>query len=323
MIKQLKSIIRNHFGFSRSETNGVLLLIPFTLLTLFSPAWLNYFEHDVNDDLSEDKMALIAWKKELESKLIPVRPERVNTAQTTVLTKSVSVKKRERFEFDPNLASPDELKRLGFQPRVVHTLISYRNAGGRFDRVADLSRIYGMDQKLLDELAGYVKIPERKVSIPAGDSINRRSWPKKVIEIAETDINQTTAADLQQISGIGEKLSGRILKFRDKLGGYHDLVQLREVYGLDSLVAQKVTAHFHISDSISQFPINTVTAEELGAHPYISRKMARVIINYRTQHGAFENEKDLAAIHVLSDSVIAKIKPYLRFEERSDIFRPD
>lgn len=50
---------------------------------------------------------------------------------------------------------------------------------------------------------------------------------KKVI----LDINAATAEDFKTINGIGEKLSARIVKFRDRLGGFLTSEQLYDVYG--------------------------------------------------------------------------------------------
>ena len=59
---------------------------------------------------------------------------------------------------------------------------------------------------------------------------------KKLKAIEVKDLNTSTTADLTQVPGIGEVLSKRIVKYRKHLQGFDYLVQLYEVYGLDSLV---------------------------------------------------------------------------------------
>ncbi|MEL7146832.1 MAG: helix-hairpin-helix domain-containing protein [Bacteroidota bacterium] len=329
MIKFIKSTVRNHFGFSKSETNGVILLIPFTLLSLFSPVLLNKYYQATSEPPVYDKEVVVAWKKELESKLTLIKHVE-KQRKSTKMDDAVSNKpkaKPELFEFDPNVASADQLTRLGFKPRVVRTLIKYRNSGGRFENASDLSRVYGIDQSRLKELKPFVSIPVKdrivEASMDSTQWVRRKKWKKKTIEILEKDLNKTTALDLQQVHGIGKKLSGRIIKYREKLGGYHSMSQLQEVYGLDSTVISSVTRHFNVGDSVKYLYINRVTEEELYAHPYVSRRVASVIVNYRSQHGSFHQGEDLLGIHILSDSLVAKMKPYLRFDERNDIFRPD
>ncbi|HAL51567.1 MAG TPA: competence protein ComEA, partial [Sphingobacterium sp.] len=52
-------------------------------------------------------------------------------------------------------------------------------------------------------------------------------------------------------------------------------------------------------------------------HPYLSTKDAKLIVNYRDQHGRYVNIEDLTKIGTLSDLAIAKIAPYLIFENDS------
>src|SRR5690606_33714388 len=46
------------------------------------------------------------------------------------------------------------------------------------------------------------------------------------------DLNTATAEELKSVNGIGDKLSARIVKFRDRLGGFLVDSQLYDVYGL-------------------------------------------------------------------------------------------
>jgi len=59
---------------------------------------------------------------------------------------------------------------------------------------------------------------------------------KKLKAIEVKHLNTSTATDLTQVRGIREVLSKRIVKYRKHLQGFDYLVQLYEVYGLDSLV---------------------------------------------------------------------------------------
>ena len=69
---------------------------------------------------------------------------------------------------------------------------------------------------------------------------------KKLKAIEVKDLNTSTAADLTQVRGIGEVLSKRIVKYRTHFHGFDELDQLYKVYGLDSLVVEKVKRQFKI-----------------------------------------------------------------------------
>ncbi len=55
---------------------------------------------------------------------------------------------------------------------------------------------------------------------------------------APIDINTADTTALIALPGIGSKLAGRIVSFRDKLGGFNSVNQISEVYGLRDSVFQ-------------------------------------------------------------------------------------
>ena len=114
-----------------------------------------------------------------------------------------------------------------------------------------------------------------------------KSWNQKnkTITVELKDINKTTAVELTQIRWIGNVLSERIIKYRSRLKGFEDLDQLYEVYGLDTLVAQRVFERFNIQVPINRVKkkINKVTLEELQAVPYLTYKEAKKTIEILTR----------------------------------------
>lgn len=106
-------------------------------------------------------------------------------------------------------------------------------------------------------------------------------------------MNTSSARDLTQVRGIGEVLSKRIVKYRTRLQGFDELDQLYEVYGLDSLVVEKVKRQFKLISKPERvkIPIAEVTMEALLRIPYLSKSEAKKIIGLRTRNRnlSFEN----------------------------------
>ena len=106
-------------------------------------------------------------------------------------------------------------------------------------------------------------------------------------------MNTSSARDLTQVRGIGEVLSKRIVKYRTRLQGFDELDQLYEVYGLDSLVVEKVKRQFKLISKPERvkIPIGEVTMEALLRIPYLSKSEAKKIIGLRTRNRnlSFEN----------------------------------
>jgi len=114
------------------------------------------------------------------------------------------------------------------------------------------------------------------------------------------------------LPGIGSKLAERIVKFREKLGGFCTAAQVAEVYGLSDSVFAKINSKLQCNPAlVKQININTVSFEELKAHPYIKYQLANAVIQYRNQHGSFQSTEDLKQIVLMTDEVFNKIAPYL------------
>ncbi|MEM9416919.1 MAG: helix-hairpin-helix domain-containing protein [Bacteroidota bacterium] len=127
------------------------------------------------------------------------------------------------------------------------------------------------------------------------------------------DINTANATQLRTIKGIGEILSARIVKFRDKLGGFVQLDQYEEVYGLQPEVVDRLKRRAYISLNFRPqcLDINTVDIQTLAAHPYLTYQQARAIVRYREQHGLFPHLEALKDLVLKDSTMLEKIRPYL------------
>jgi DNA uptake protein ComE-like DNA-binding protein len=119
---------------------------------------------------------------------------------------------------------------------------------------------------------------------------------------------------LEKLPGIGPVLSARIIKYRDKLGGFYEVDQLREVYGLSDSVFSKIAPLLRLEGNrIKKIAINSASEEELRKHPYLQWKLAKQLIKFREAHGSFEEVKDLEEIWGLDRDKLKKLIPYLVF----------
>ena len=125
------------------------------------------------------------------------------------------------------------------------------------------------------------------------------------------DLNTADSLALDQVSGIGPAFASRILKYRERLGGFYVLEQLKEVYGVDSAhFAQWLPQLALNTAAIRKIDINTASFEELKRHPYLSYKQINALIQYRKQHGAYANLSDLKNIPLFTDEILRKLAPY-------------
>ena len=325
---QLKKWVRGYFGFSQQETNGFIALsslffIILITLTFFTSNTSNYSETQKKADLAQ----LETWVQELEKQNIqPKKKQFYSYASRKPKSskqnyKSYTERKIELKEFNPNTASQDELESLGFPSYLASRLIKYRNAGGKFKKKGDLKKLYGLKDELYESLEPFIVFPEKYTITELAvkkDSANieTRTFEREKFEIHPFDLTNADTSQLKQVRGIGSKLSARIVAYRDKLGGFHSLEQLKEVWGLKPEVITELKKYVSIpsAPSIHKIKINEIDFEGLRQHPYISYKQAKFIINYRTQHGKYESLADLVKIKMLEQELIQKLSPYLSFE---------
>lgn len=148
---------------------------------------------------------------------------------------------------------------------------------------------------------------------PSRDSFPRRNfYTRAVKKIENVEINSADSAAWEALPGIGPVLAVRIIKFRDKLGGFLSIEQVREVYGIQDSTFQLISSYLKIGKaSVHKININTASKEELKSHPYIRWQLANMIVDYRNQHGNFASLDDLKKLQQMTDEVLAKMVPYL------------
>lgn len=298
MLTKLKNRIRTFFGCSASETNGLLLLVPLLFLVLLAPFLLQkILTQDSAQVQLEEERLLKEWLEESKSKL---KPE-----EGTVIIRSF---------FDPNKINQKKWIELGFKEKIADRILNYRQKGGSFKKKEDLYKIYGINKKLVTAYLDYIVIP------PPPPKPKYKSPPlKEVVEqmvidkpSAKFDLNLADTAQLQIVKGIGPVLSTRIVKYRESLGGFHSMEQLKEVYGIKPEVYERMMTHFDLlTAAINKVNINQDSIKLLANHPYLSYKTSRTIVKYRTQHGNYQSVEELKNIYTLSDSLYQKIAPYL------------
>jgi competence protein ComEA len=145
------------------------------------------------------------------------------------------------------------------------------------------------------------------------DSGKQYKLPEKDIFVIE--LNSADTFDLQRLRGIGPSFAKRIVKYRERLGGYREKSQLLEVFGMDPEKYNEIKDHLTVnSDSIRKINLNAVTFKELLSHPYFPFEVTKSIMLYKKEHKKFQNPEELLLIKNISDSIYRKIKPYVRIE---------
>ena len=300
--------------FTKNERRGVILLsITFIIIVGIYFSMDHIYVEESVDPLPLDS---ILAQLELEPEIIP---EKKSSIQRKSFNKKAPTKPKGKkqykrsyskpkyppiqpFAFDPNAISEADLRKMKLAPHIVKVILNYRNRGGIFRKKDDLKKIYGINDSIYDILEPYVAFPEE---------IDVYKPRDELATISFLELNSATAKDLEALHGIGPTLSKRIVKYRNLLGGFHKITQFSEVYGIEDSVYQRFHMQLSVSEDVNKINVNTAEKDQLAAHPYISYKLAKIIINYRKQHGPFTEIDELMNIKILKAEEFEKIKPYL------------
>ncbi len=311
---------KDYFVFSKKERRIVIGLIIF----LIGYGSLLIFYHPKTERARVENADEAIAKLSLQNRdSIGLQPNII--AEETSLRSSTETPIR-LFYFDPNLLDENGFKQLGLRDKTIHTIINYRNKGGRFYKPEDLQKIYGLTAEEADKLIPYIQIKSEQKQTPLSvqnynSDKNKPSYKTSNRQII--DINTATPEQWKSLPFIGDVLSNRIVKYRDKIGGFTSIEQVKKTYGLSDSTYQIILPYLRLSsaNATSQQPsskqkinINTATADELKNNPFIPADVAEAIIIYRKQHGNYSSVEDIKKIVFINHDLYQQVQPYLTVE---------
>ena len=130
------------------------------------------------------------------------------------------------------------------------------------------------------------------------------------------NLNICDSASLETLPGIGPVLSSRIIKYRNLIGGYVSVDQLKEVYGLPEETFEMISARV-VADSITirKIRINEWDYRQLIRHPYFQRSEVSAILNTVKLKGRISGIGEMIDNNLVSAETAIKIRPYLEYGE--------
>lgn len=292
-MKKVKSLFR----FNKQERSGIFFLV----LVLVS-VQVGYFFYD-NSRFNESYPLIFDTIKQDEIDLLK---------KESVKADSVKI-----FPFNPNFITDYKGYMLGMSIAEINRLHEFRDKEQYVNSAEEFQAITKISDSLLKKLSPSFKFPQwakhsqRKSTIKSntfttGAKVNKWVWK---------DLNMATAQDLKKIRGIGEKLSVRIIKFRDRLGGFIIDEQLYDVYGLEKEVVIRALKEFKVINKpkIVKINVNNATASELSKLIYLQKEVSQSIVNYRNLNGSINSLNELKNIEGFPVKRIDRIGLYLSF----------
>lgn len=168
-------------------------------------------------------------------------------------------------------------------------------------------------QKVKNYSPDTIKFHKRPIERSYDSIVVKNSvYSVKKTPLSALDVNTVDSATLVTLPGIGPHYARKILEYRDLLGGYVDVQQLRDIDGLQDSILR----WFVVTDTVPvrKVNINRLSVSKLSNHPYISFYQARAISEYRRSEGDIKNPAPLSLMEEFTEQDIIRLEPYLSFE---------
>lgn len=314
----MKSQKEHYLHFTKKERRGVavLLAIVFLLTALFYGIPFLFKKSIPAASLYKKEIAALETNTSDSNNLRPQKfteGKYYSQARTPFAREDLTAT---LFYFDPNVLSIAQWQQLGVKEKTATGIRHYIDKGGKFRQATDINKIWGLSETMKMRLEPFIRIAALEKNNAYNKSYiksDKKPFEKK--PVLAFDINAADTSDYISLPGIGSKLAGRIVNFRERLGGFFSVEQVGETFGLPDSTFQKIKPFLQFSGAgIKKININTVTLDELKAHPYIRWQLADIIIRYRLQHGNFLSVSDLRKIMAIKEDIFNKISPYCTAE---------
>jgi competence protein ComEA len=290
------SSFRSQFIFSRAQRNGILGLV-FVIVGLLTFYFFLNTSEEPPLQLSNKKISEIL--AELDS----------------LRCAELEARKPKQFPFNPNFLTDYKAYTLGMSTEEYDRLQEYREAGKWINSAADFKRVTRVSDSLLKAIRPLFKFPEwitnPKPFIPAFRQQLTELPPEK-----RTDLNTASETELQKVRGIGPALSRRIVKYRERIGGFSNDRQLYEVYGLNDSVIKQTLKLFTVAipKKIEKININTASASDIATIPGVSFELGKRIWEFRILREKIDDISELEKIEGMTHQKLQLFQLYLSIE---------
>ena len=226
------------------------------------------------------------------------------------------------FPFNPNTLTEEEWQKIGLTDRQIRNIMNYQAKGGKFYSKSDLGKLYTISEEDFAQLEPFIVLPEvsrgknthTKATSQSGVSTGSTSAPTEKKPIPIVDLNTVDSTTLVELLQIGGYTAARIIAFREKLGGFIDKEQLRDVKGMDAERFATIQPYINIgATELRKMDVNRADFKTLVNHPYLNYEQVKRIVNQREKRGMIKDWTQLQSLIQGDGEVNPLLEHYVKF----------
>jgi DNA uptake protein ComE-like DNA-binding protein len=289
----------NPFDVSKRHQRGILVLISTSIIIIFTPRlMMSLHSEEFSTELHITPISKNQhWRNETH---------RWNRRKNTYRKWSSKQKKLRKptEKFDPNLLSKEAWMSFGLSEKQASVVLKIAKRGIHSNE--ELQKIKFIPEKVFENIKEFTKYDVKEQSKELSKKPEFEPSKQKL------NINQTSEQELMEIKGLGPFYARQIMKYQQSLGGFVRKEQLLEVWKMTPEIYAQIQAFIHCEPSnLRKISINTASAEELQAHPYLNWNQANSIVKMRTQKGRFHSILEIKESVIIDEETFEKVRPYL------------
>ena len=300
--------MRKWFSFSKGERVAILAILA-TILVLILMCLFRPSRKSLSDASLHNLDSLLALRQNA------IEAQRQQNTENTQETRELHP-----FPFNPNAMTEEEWQQIGLTDRQIRNIMNYQAKGGRFYTKSDFGRLYAISEEEFAQLEPYIVLPEvsrsrnTKTVAQSGVSTSSTTTKPEKKAIPMVDLNIADSALLVELPQIGGYTAMRIIAFREKLGGFVDKEQLRDVKGMDSTRFNTIQPYILIGEvELRKIDVNRDDFKTLVSHPYLSYEQVKRIFKQREGRGMIKNWPQLEGLLKEEGEIHPLLEYYVKF----------
>jgi DNA uptake protein ComE-like DNA-binding protein len=257
--------LKAYFNFTDKERLGLVVLsvVLIIMVIVFNVGYRQTLPEALTVDAEQLEMI-----PPLESQLDYTSQESVEKDGSNVIT-----------PFNPNKLTLNEWMDLGFSEKQANSILNYKNNYGPFQKKEDVHKLYVVSDEMYEKIESYMFFDKKsndKIEIkPDNEDL--------IVETPLLSLNSASDSDLMKLPHIGPVYAQRIIKYRNKIGGFVDERQIQTIYVSDEAKKSLIDNTFIDYHQIHKVNINTAEKNELKNIPGSNWEVIAIILKKRDQ----------------------------------------
>jgi DNA uptake protein ComE-like DNA-binding protein len=286
--------------FTAREKRGVIILVGILLVVIGLKVFQPWDKNKEAIDFSEYESDIDRFESDLTAE--PGTQYQSYPKQSSDDDRYEFDFQAKKFNFNPNEASKESMKSLGFSDALTDNILNYRKAGGKFFQNDDLEKLYTMDAEFFETIEPYIRFDE-------DEEFENQEFEKFAFN------PNRISKDSLMLLGFPEFIAERWVNFRSAGAEFSTVNDIRQIYGIDTMLVNALSDYMLFPENKSEDnevhetpELNTCEFRDLVRIDGISSSTASKVLSYRKLLGGYVKHEQLLEVYDMTSESYEVLK---------------